>query len=120
MRMNKERITEAIDIAISEFGANPFEFFWILTKSENPNLDFEEQNKGWSFVKSEDWHSLNLEKFYLWAISDNGDLLWWDGQETILMNPRDNAYLSEPASPKQFLNLVKLNKVGKIIPDDLA
>lgn len=53
----------------------------------------------------------------LWSISDNGDLLWWNGEQTIAMNPRDGTYLSEPVSQRGFIRLVGLNKVGRLFPD---
>ena len=68
-------IKREIESLLREFGTNPLGFFWILHDSENQNLDFEKQNDQWAVVKAEAWHSLDLAKYQLWAISDNGDLL---------------------------------------------
>ncbi len=117
--MNKEKIQIEIRELIKEFGKYPFQFFTILSDSENPNVDFAVQNKLWAFLKNEEWHSLAMSNYYLWAISDNGDLLWWNGVQTIAMAPRDNEFFSTPVSPTQFIKLVGLKKVGSIFPDDL-
>ncbi|CAG0949683.1 hypothetical protein MTYP_00118 [Methylophilaceae bacterium] len=104
---------------INEFGVRPYDFFTILSNSENPNIDIIQQNAQWADVKAEAWHSLNLSSYYVWAISDNGDLLWWNGSQTIAMNPRDSLFVSEPVNPRQFIRLVRMGKIGQIFPKSL-
>lgn len=106
-----------LEAVLQDFGARPYGFFSILDDSDNPNLNLRKQNTDWDFIKSECWHSLDLSSYMLWSISDNGDLLWWNGEQTIAMNPRDGTYLSEPVSPRVFIRLVGLNKVGRLFPD---
>lgn len=118
--MKKEIIEKELKELVEEFGDYPYEFFTILLKSDNPNIDFDSQNKNWEFVKDETWHSIDLSSYILWSISDNGDLLWWNGQQTILMDHRGSEFLSTPVNPHQFIRLVGLKKFVGILPDDLV
>ena len=117
--MEKEKIKKEIQLLVTKFGTYPYDFFNILTDSKNPFLDYDTQNNEWAFIRGESWHDINLEAYQLWATSDNGDLLWWNGTQTILMNPRDQEFISMPIRPAQFIELVKLGKVGKLLPDDI-
>jgi len=117
--MNKEEVTKELSAISAEFGYYPYGFFNILHNSDNPNLDFDEQNKGWEFVKNEDWHNLDLSNYLLWSISDNGDLLWWNGSQTVALNPRGSEFISVPVNPKQFIRLVGMGKIGNIFPSQL-
>ncbi|MGL6213592.1 hypothetical protein [Billgrantia desiderata] len=117
--MDVASVRAELERVVAEYGEQPYQFFWILTKSDNPNLDLQSQNAGWGFVKEETWHSLDLAEYVLWSVSDNGDLLWWNGEQTIAMNPRDSQYVSEPVGPLQFLRLVGLGKVGRIFPAEI-
>ena len=117
--MDASVLSEELTSLIEEFGAYPYQFFNILTVSENVNLDLEIQNRQWSDLKHESWHSLNLTDYDLWSISDNGDLLWWNGKQTVAMNPRDSEFMSLPFGPKQFIKLIGKGKVTGIFPNDL-
>lgn len=112
-------IKDEIRKVIQEFGVNPMEFFWILHDSNNNHINFEKQNEAWAFIKSETWHSLNLTNYYLWAISDNGDLLWWNGKQVIAMAPKDSEFMSIPVRPLQFISLLKSGHSFSLFPDDL-
>jgi hypothetical protein len=115
--MELREIHIEIDSVLAEFGERPYDFFTILTDSEDPNIDLQNQNSKREFVKAETWHSLDLSAYVLWAISDNGDLLWWNGSQTIAMAHRDSTFVSEPVGPKQFIRLIGMGKVGQIFPD---
>ena len=117
--MNKIDIKNELKEITKEFGDYPYQFFTILMKSDDPNVDFETQNKVWESERKEKWHSLDLSNYLLWSITDNGDLLWWNGEQTILMSPRVSEFLSIPVRPMQFMKLVGLKRVGRILPDDL-
>lgn len=117
--MDLVKLQSQLALLIEEYGVYPYEFFNILHNSENVNLDLEAQNELWNDLKSEEWHDLNLEQYLLWAISDNGDVLWWNGVQTIALNPRDQEFMSLPVSPIQFIRLIKLGKVIGIFPSDL-
>jgi len=117
--MNTDKITKELSELTEEYGSYPYNFFNILQRSSNPNLDFEAQNKEWEFIKKEEWHNLDLNNYSLWSISDNGDLLWWNGVQTIAMNPRAGEFMSMPVRPKQFIKLIGMGKVTGIFPSDL-
>ena len=117
--MRREEISKELESLAEEFGGYPYQFFTILCSSDNPNVDFETQNQEWGFIKNETWHSLNLDDYFLWSVSDNGDLLWWNGEQTIAMNPRASEFMSLPVRPKQFIRLVGMGKVTGIFPSDL-
>jgi hypothetical protein len=55
----------------------------------------------------------------LWSISDNGDLLWWNGSQTVAVNPRSSEFMSLSVSPKQFRKLVGMGKVTGMFPESL-
>ena len=112
-------ITKELDSLIEDQGVYPYKFFNILRECENSNLDIEAQNKVWEDLKQESWHSLNLKSYMLWSISDNGDLLWWNGSQTVAMNPRSSEFMSLSVSPKQFIKLVGMGKVTGIFPESL-
>ncbi len=101
---------------VAEFGERPFDFFTILGQSNESNLNLRAQNEQWGFVKSETWHSLDLSNYLLWSISDNGDLLWWNGDQTIAMDHRSSTFVSEPVAPRQFIRLAGMGKIGQIFP----
>ncbi|MES9970207.1 MAG: hypothetical protein ABW092_09250 [Candidatus Thiodiazotropha sp.] len=117
--MNKEQTQRELSKLIDEYGNYPYNFFNILQNSNNPNIDFETQNKEWQLVKDEEWHNLDLYNYLLWAISDNGDLLWWNGKQTVAMNPRASEFMSLPVGPKQFIRLIGMGKVTGIFPEGL-
>ena len=117
--MDLVEIQSELTSIIEEYGAYPYEFFNILHNSENVNLDLEKQNELWGDFKIEDWHDLNLEKYLLWSISDNGDLLWWNGEQVVAANPRAFEFISLPVPPKQFIKLIGLGKVTGIFPNEL-
>ncbi|WP_154662548.1 hypothetical protein [Solimonas flava] len=117
--MKAEAIKAEAASVIRQFGANPLGFFWVLHDSENENLDFEKQNERWAFVKSESWHSLNMAAYSLWAISDNGDLLWWNGEQTVAMRPRDYEFISRAVAPSQFIRLLVSGVEHSFFPKDL-
>lgn len=117
--MKKEELTKELKELVDEFGTYPYDFFNILQNSDNPNLDIDIQNKQWEFVKGETWHSLNLSGYLLWAVSDNGDLLWWNGAQTIAMNHRASEFMSIPVRPRQFIRLIGMGKVTGIFPSSL-
>jgi len=117
--MGLTKLELEIQQVMSEFGERPCDFFTILSNSENANLNIVQQNARWADVKADTWHSLNLSNYSIWAISDNGDLLWWNGSQTIAMNPRDSMFISEPVSPRQFIRLVLMGKIGQIFPKSL-
>ncbi len=117
--MNKKDVLEEIRKTIKEFGIYPMDFFNILHETENPNINFDKQNRINEDIKSEKWHSLILDEYFLWSITDNGDLIWWNGEQTIAMTPRDFEYMSLPVNPLQFIRLVGMGKVIGIFPKDL-
>jgi len=117
--MDHSKLSIEIDSLIEDFGVYPYSFFNILHPSENPNLDLINQNEIWQDVKIEDWHDLRLEAYSLWAITDNGDLLWWNEKQTIAMNPRAQEYMALPVNPRQFIRLIGLGKVTDIFPPAL-
>ena len=117
--MSEMHIKREIDVLIEEFGTNPLGFFWILHDSRNENVDFATQNKKCAIIKYETWHSLDLAEYQLWAISDNGDLLWWNGNQVVVMAPRDRAFVSTPMRPSQFIRLLKSGQTFSVFPDDL-
>ena len=117
--VDRETINRELESVIKEYGVYPFKYFNILLSSENPNIDFDKQNEGWSFVKNEKWHSLDMSNYVLWCISDNGDLLWWNGDQIIAMNPRASEYMSLPVGPAKFIDLVGIGKVTGIFPSQL-
>lgn len=117
--MDLMKLQNELGFIIEEYGAYPYEFFNILQNSENKYLDLETQNELWSDLKSEEWHDLNLRQYLLWAISDNGDLLWWNGKQTVAMNPRSMEFMSLPVHPQQFIKLIGMGKVKGIFSSDL-
>jgi hypothetical protein len=117
--MNPSRLSAELDFLIRECGVYPYKFFNVLHHSENPNLDLTKQSEIWQDIKDEEWHDLKLENYSLWAITDNGDLLWWNEKQTIAMNPRAQEYMAFPVNPKQFIRLIGLGKVTGIFPSAL-
>jgi hypothetical protein len=109
--MNAPDMSTELQLLHKQFGSHPMSFFWILGESANENLDFKKQNDRWAYIKDESWHSLDLTKFQLWAISDNGDLLWWNGDEqTIAMRPRDMRFISLATRPSRFIGALASGK----------
>lgn len=117
--MDLAKLQNELNSIIEEYGTYPYEFFNILHNSENANLDLQTQNELWSDLKQQEWHDLNLTRYVLWAISDNGDVLWWNGVQTVAINPRAQEFMSLAVSPQQFIKLVKLGKVTGIFPKEL-
>ena len=118
--MTQAEIQQELAGLIKEFDLNPLHFFWILHDSDNENLDFRNKNIEWAFVKSESWHNLDLADYQLWAISDNGDLLWWNGEQTVAMRPRDQEFISTPARPSQFVRLLASGRAYSYFPKELC
>lgn len=117
--MDHSKLFVEIDSLIEDCGVYPYSFFNILRHSENPNLDLIKQNEIWQDIKTEEWHDLRLEAYSLWAITDNGDLCWWNEKQTIAMNPRAQEYMALPVNPRQFIRLLGLGKVTGIFPSAL-
>lgn len=117
--MDHSKLSIEINSLIEDFGIYPYKFFNILHLSENQNLDLIKQNEIWQDVKIENWHDLKLDAYSLWAITDNGDLLWWNEKQTIAMNPRTQEYMALPVNPRQFIRLIGLGKVTGIFPPAL-
>jgi hypothetical protein len=114
--MDVDGLQSELQELVSEFGRRPYAFFTILGSSDESGLDLYKQNERWAFVKSETWHSLDLSAYVLWSVSDNGDLLWWDGSQTIAMDHRASMFVSEPVAPRQFIRLAGMGKIGKVFP----
>ena len=114
--MDAQGLQSELHELVSEFGMRPYAFFTILGSSDEPNLDLSTQNERWAFVKAETWHSLGLSAYVLWSISDNGDLLWWNGDQTIAMDHRASTFVSEPVAPRQFIRLAGMGKIGNAFP----
>ena len=117
--MNCTDIKPFLAEVIEEFGENPYGFFNILRDSDNPVIDIFKANESLESLKSEEWHSLKMKEYTLWAISDNGDCLWWNGEQTVAMNPRSFEFMSLPVQPKQFIRLIGMGKVTGIFPEQL-
>ncbi len=117
--MDMITIEKELGELVIEYGERPYDFFSILVPSAIPNMDIQTQNERWEFVKSESWHGLDLSGYLLWAISDNGDLLWWNGSQTIAMDHRSSRFVSEPTRPRQFMRLVGMGKIGRIFPKSI-
>ena len=112
-------IEHELEQLVAKYGINPLGFFWVLHDSTNDNLDFRKQNERWAFVKAESWHSLDLIAYVLWAISDNGHLLWWNQRQLIVMLPRDKKFCSISIAPPQFLCQLISGRRFEFFPDDL-
>lgn len=117
--MNCHDIKPALIEVIEEFGENPYNFFHILRESDDRNVDLIAQNEINEDIKSESWHSIRMDGYVLWAITDNGDCLWWNGEQTIAMCPRDFEFMSVPVVPRQFIRLVGLGKITGIFPEEI-
>lgn len=118
--MDSEAIKLEISKAEEAHGINPLGFFWLLTDSQNPNLNFQVQNERGNDLKKENWHNLDLSNYWLYAISDNGDFLWYNGHQTVAMNPRSQMFVSISSPPAQFIRLVRLGKATNLFPEDLV
>lgn len=114
-----DELTKELKELVEEFGTYPYDFFNILQNSDNPNLDLDTQNKQWEFIKEEAWHNLDMKDYLLWSVSDNGDLLWWNGEQTIAMNHRAGEFMSMPVQPGQFIRLIGMGNVTGIFPSSL-
>jgi hypothetical protein len=114
--MDIETLHGRLQTLVAELGTKPYGFFAILGVPGDDRLDLRAQNQRWDFIRSETWHSLDLSTYLVWAISDNGDLLWWNGDRTIAMDPRSTTFISEPVDPRQFIRLAGMGKLGKIFP----
>ncbi|MEM8599430.1 MAG: hypothetical protein AAGF99_05890 [Bacteroidota bacterium] len=104
---------------VAVHGTYPLRFFSILDSSGSPSLDFETRNAEYDYIRAETWHSLDLSDYRLWAYSDNADLLWWNGDQTILMDYRGSAFISIGVRPSQFIRLVAMGKYASFFPQDL-
>lgn len=118
--MTDPRIRKDVNEAIASFGLYPFDYFRLLDKSDNPNLYFSAMNQSTEFIKFESWHSLKLATYYLWATTDNGEYIWYDGHQIIAMNARDHMFISVLATPRQFLTMVKRGSHFDLFPSDLV
>ncbi len=102
---------------ITEFGLNPYDFFWILTESNpNPNLNKENQNNCWKKLLVEmGWQQANeeLSDVDLIMITDNGDYIFAAAEETIICNPRDSVIERFRMEPTQFLK--KVRTIGSFV-----
>lgn len=114
--MDAETLQRELGTLIAEFGGRPYDFFTILSLTEEDPLNLRTENQRWEFVKAETWHSLDLSGYVLWSVSDNGDLLWWNGEQTIAMDPRSSSFISEPVGPTQFIRLAGMGKLGQVFP----
>ena len=118
--MNYPQIKIALEELIKNWSVYPFEFFNILHDPSNHDFTIENENENWDFVKSEEWHNLNLDGFILWATSDNGHLLYWNGQQILMLMPRDFEFHSLASSNlNTFLNCIKTGNNFGLFPDNL-
>ena len=104
----------------TEFGPNPYAFFWILQHDiTNPNLQAERQREIWrDTLKEFDWFQPFLEDAELVMITDNGDLVFTIPEGTLYCDPRSDDFEVYPFSPAQFLRSCRtLN--SRILPPDL-
>jgi hypothetical protein len=114
--MDIDALQRELEAVVAEFGQRPYNFFTILAASGGGPVSLRTQNQRWEFIKSETWHSLNLVDYILWSVSDNGDLLWWNGDRIIAMDPRSSTFISEPVRPLQFIRLAGMGKLGQVFP----
>lgn len=117
--MKRETIFCELTKCHSEFGDRPFDFFRLLKPNSGEQLDFDLENTSWMSVKSDNWHSLDLSGYVLWATSDNADLLWWNGSFVISMNPRAREYAFVNLNPNMFLKQLQDGLKLHVYPDDL-
>lgn len=106
--MQKSKILQELEMCSAHFGEFPYDFFRLLKPNSNDAFDFDKENDNWSSVKEEDWHSLRLADYFLWATTDNADLLWWNGHNVISLSPRPMEYASLRMSAYQFLQSISV------------
>ena len=114
-KRTEAKVKTEISKIIEVFGDYPFCFFGLL-KGELYGL----KNAEFDFIKSENWHNVNLDSYALWAISDNGDLLYWNGEQTLIMSPRNQEFHSLRVWPEQLMRLVQTKKTWGIFPEDVC
>lgn len=117
--MEKQKVIEAVKEIEKEFGKSPFDFFNLLLDDDCEIFDYDLENKRWSHVKKDDWHDLNMEKYILWATTDNADLIWWNGERIIAMNPRSFQFMSLNIRPLNFIKEIPRGTITGIFPHDL-
>ncbi len=114
-----QNILEHTKKIISEFGLYPYDFFRILSESETPHLDIHLENDQWKHIKDEEWHDLEMSEYVLWATSDNCDLIWWNGERVVAMNPRSFEFMSLKIKPLNFMKEIPRGSITGIFPQDL-
>ncbi len=113
--MDKSKIRNEISVISESHGVYVFDFINLLVKDL-----FESENKEYSFIKSESWHNLNLEAYDLWAVSDNGDYFWWNGSQTVVMNPRSSKFISLPSTPRSLIKAISKGYDCCMLPEGLG
>ena len=116
-------LDEDVRVAIREveaaFGSNPLGYFWLLQLTGGDHLDYDAVNRLHDNVRNKSWHSLRLHDYRVWALSDNGDMLWWNGDQTIAMDGRAREFVSVAVRPLQFMKLVSERRYSQLFPDEL-
>ena len=117
--MDKRQVLAVISEIEKEFGKFPHDFFRLLSDSEIKHYDYDSENQTWSFIKEETWHNIDMTKYVLWATTDNGDLMWWNGERVIAMSPRDFEFMSIKMRPINFIREITSGTITGIFPHDL-
>lgn len=94
------------DSLVQQFGVNPHQFVWILRNDcENPYLDLKRQSSLWQRTLSEyPIVGFDHTAWWLWAISDNGDLFFHrDPQEIAIGDSRAGSFSIHAITPEECL-----------------
>ena len=118
--IEKSEVIEELEKLTADYGSNPLEYFHILVDKPHKVLNFDLQNKLCSDLKSESWHGLNLNAYWMWALTDNGEYLFWDGQQMILMEPKDFSFTSLHTSPFRFMRNLMSGRNIEVLPAGLV
>ena len=100
---------------VRQFGEYPHEFVWILrVNTENKHLNLDEQSRLWKDTLGKyPINGFDHRAWTLWAISDNGDLLFHDHSKRVaIVDPRVNDFAIHPITPQQCLETLP-----ELLPD---
>ena len=117
--IEKRKVLSQIEKIVEVYGDRPLDYFCMLVDGDHKVLSFDLQNSLSEELKLEAWHSLNLENYWMWALSDNGEYLFWDGQQVVILNSRSFKFLSVHMPPFNLIrNLIAGIRID-IFPEDL-